>query len=775
MFQEKPCQHCGTPFVPTEAEREFCCQGCRYVHGLITRQDLGRFYDLKDRVLAPVGNSVFEPAQLDWLTREIEAAELRSSGKEAELSLSIQGISCVACTWLIQRIFEESPGGLDIHVQPTRGTVQLRWQPGRFDGGTFASTLRQFGYRLGPFQDKPTHDDLSDLGRRLGLTAAFALNAMLFTLPGYLGLSREAWLAPLLDMVVFLCATLSMAVGGSYFIFRSWRAVQARVIHIDLPIALGLLFAYAGSFTGWLTGDPSFIYFDFVAIFCFLMLGGRYLQEKSVVRNRNRLLEQESFQPTVYADGNPDVVLPLDTIKPGTRFHLRPGDILPVSARLENERIEFSLEWINGEPEPRLFRPGQTVRSGSLLLGDQPALLTAEETWNDSLLCRLTRETSAGGRAAEQRNQLIRVYLFVILGAATLAFSGWLVETGDLGRSLQVLISILVVSCPCAIGVALPLATELATQAARKAGVFVVRGSFWNRMPSLKKIVFDKTGTLSLDTLEWVNREVMESLDLPAREVLARLVQFSRHPVARCLRAELQAAGVGASSTMTNVREIPGAGIEGCEDGHSWRLGKAEWAASADEPGTVFSRDGSILARFQTRENIRADARDECSRLQHLGYRVYILSGDQPGNVRRVAEALGLSDEAVRAAMDPDEKAAWVREHDTQDTLMIGDGANDSLAFESAWCRGTPAIDAGLLEHKADFYFLGTTLRGIRAVLETGHHRLRAVRAVLTFTILYNMIALTICILGLMNPLLAAILMPLSSIVSLGIVAGRKR
>jgi Cu2+-exporting ATPase len=768
-----PCQHCGTPFRPTSSEKEFCCQGCRYVHGLITGQGLDRFYELKDRALAPVGNTVFEPVDTEWLEKLIRTSEASRPDRNPEATLEIQGISCVGCAWLIQRLFEETPGALHIRVYPTRGTLDLCWKKEQFDAADLARRLRQFGYRLGPpGQETPSSSVLHDLTRRIGLCAAFALNAMLFTLPRYLGLSEETWLTPLLEIVTCFCATLSMVVGGSYFIRRTLAAFQLRVIHIDLPISLGLVLAYLGSLAAWLTGQSTLAYFDFVSIFTFLMLAGRWVQERSVIQNRTRYLKSQQ-EPEAVLSEDDEKSIPLEDIRPGTVFRLRPGAILPVTSRLNDRSAEFSLQWINGEPEPRCFQPGQSVRSGALLLGDLKMSFRAEEEWPQSLLHRLW---SGDHRSASPllRDRIIRIYLITILVIGFFGFAGWMFTTRDLPMAFQVLISVLVVSCPCAIGVALPLADEWAGKSAQRIGVFIRDQSFWARCGRLRKILYDKTGTLSLDVLKLTNPESLGSLTEDARAACAALVQHSRHPVAACLRTHLYSLGIQPAQGA-RVKEVPGKGLVYEDEKREWKLGRPGWASQDSTiEGTVLSENGRVCATFHTEEHIRPDAREECQRLINQGYSIHILSGDRQDRVSSLTEALGLDASAGIGNLTPEEKADAVRDLDEEDTLMIGDGANDSLAFDRAWCRGTPAIDTGLLEYKADFFFLGSNLEGVRKLLQIGQIRTRAIRSVLIFTVAYNAIALALCLMGLMNPLIAAILMPTSSVLSLSIVAGRR-
>ena len=356
--------------------------------------------------------------------------------------------------------------------------------------------------------------------------------------------------------------------------------------------------------------------------------------------------------------------------------------------------------------------------------------------------------------------------------------SSWWIATGALLPALQVLISVLVVSCPCASGVALPLCSDLAASRLRSVGVFIRDAGIWAKLDQVRKIIFDKTGTLTPATISLRNPEELLALTGKERAALLAMVRDSAHPVSSCLREQLLADGT-ASSRLGQVEETIGSGLTLVHAGSTWRLGRPEWSAStlsttpnaqALSGETVFTQDGETLARFSFGEMAREDASDEIGALQSRGYNIFILSGDRRTKVAAMGDRLAIPRDHCHGELSPEDKAACVHELDQHDTLYVGDGANDSLAFQAAWCAGTPAVDRGLLEQKADFYFLGQGLIGLRALLEMAAARRHAARSVVAFAIAYNVIAIALCLAGKMNPLLAAILMPASSLVSLAIV-----
>lgn len=788
------CKHCGTLFKPTANRPEFCCAGCQFVFELIAAQGLGKFYDLQTAALPPVKSLVFQKRDYSWLADLAAIAEQSAPGGDSTLSLDLQGISCLGCVWLIERLFQRRPGALSIHLQSTLGRLELHWKSGECDIPGFAQELQSFGYLLGPLDPSQragsarSQQTLTPLVRRMGLCGAFAMNAMLFTVPIYFGMTAASAEFVLFMRMAFLFATLSFLTGGTYFFERAWHGLRHGVLHIDLPIAIGLIAAYTGSIYAWAAGATNFVYFDFVSTFTFLMLVGRWVQQSAIEKNRNRLLgsQADPGEVILVATGGKT---PTTQLAAGVCYEIAPGNVIPVRSKLVSQGATLGLEWINGESDARDARLGQLVPSGAVNCSQHAIRLESVEAWPASILCSLMQIQPREHRQSGLE-QFLRIYIAVVLAIAAAGFATWLFQTHDLLKSLQVLTSILVVSCPCAAGVAIPLADELATAHLRNAGVFVREQSLWARVLKVKRILFDKTGTLTLEIMALKNPDSPDglgALSAAQRQVLLSMVQDNFHPVSCCLRETLMAAGVTATDAeiaADGLKEVVGFGIELSRTGEVWRLGRPHW--SEPSPGMTspetttdceFSHNGVVLARLQFCEQVRQDAAEEVATLQRRGYPVHILSGDRPEKVNAMATRLQIDSAQCHGGMTPQDKADWVHAADPagNQTLMIGDGANDSLAFNQSFCTGTPAIDRGLLEHKADFYFLGRGLSGVRQLLDTAILRQRTVRRVIGFAITYNAVAVTLCLRGMMSPLLAAMLMPASSLVSIGIVLASAR
>jgi Cu2+-exporting ATPase len=802
------CRHCGAP----SPQGEFCCAGCAYVYRLIHEAGLDAYYKIKDEVTTPADTSLLQPRDYAWLAEaQQEADDNATNGRTPSLVLEVQGISCAGCVWLIEKVFSKQPGAGRIEVNAQTGQMRWTWSKGDFDAVECARELQRFNYLVGEAGEiDAEHAESRVLIRRVGLCTAFAMNVMLFALPAYFGMESTEEYASLFGTLQLAFATLSLLAGGGYFVSRALRALRERVLHIDLPIALGIIGSYAGSLYGWLKGDELYVYFDFVSAFIVLMLVGRWAQVVAVERNRRRLLSRQPTAPRVRlitAEGAVREVAP-ETLREGQRFEVAMGRMVPVEARLETPEAVLSLAWINGEAEPRGFRAGQRVAAGAQNIGREGIQLVATQGWEKSLLAELIKPMPRVDYRHKLIETVIRCYLVTVLAVAVLAGFFWAWATGDWLHAGAVVTAILVVSCPCALGLAYPLAEEVATVALRKRGVFVRAADLWPRLRQVRTVVFDKTGTLTLETPVLQNPEMLAGLDAEARAALLGLVRDNPHPVSCSLHEALLARG-GGEALAGAVVETIGQGVRLGD----WSLGRPEWrtvanvqslssdgenqkcnligdtfglvvgsavglgSAMADggevvlkrESGeVVLAREGRVVARFAFADTARVDARGELAALARRGLQIVVLSGDRREKVAALMRELGLPEANGYAELTPQQKAAWFAAHD--DALMLGDGANDSLAFDQALCRGTPVVHRGVLEQKADFYYLGRGIAGIRALFEINDARHRTQVALLVFMIAYNLFAVGMAVAGHMNPLVAAILMPASSLATLAMV-----
>ena len=775
------CTHCGTPFTP-RAEETYCCHGCEYVAQVLADNDLIRFYELKgDKAVPPIGSKAFTEPEVAPLIAELERVESTTEKPVVGTRFSIEGISCIGCVWLIEAIFQRQSGSARVRIDPRASAVEVHWQRGHFDIAAFARQLQEIGYRLSLYSEDPKANSGSrHLVNRMGLCGFFLLNTMLFTLPTYLGMAKDFFLAPLFQLLAATFATLSLITGGGYFIQRAWQAARNRVLHIDLPIATGLLAAYAGSLLGWATGFEILIYFDFVATFVFLMLLGRWLQEFALEKNRAHLQRQKTGLRNVTLIGGPQdgQSIPASQVTAAMEYSVAPGEINPGAADPLEAQGSLSLEWINGEADPVVWPQNRTAPAGAINVGLHALRFRAREAWPDSLLAQLLQRPEDSFQ--EQRLQIIlKYYIAAVLIIAAFGSMTWLLVTGDLLKTTQVLISVLIVSCPCALGIALPMCDEFANARLRRSGLFIKSAQIWARLQKVRTVVFDKTGTLTMDIPRLQNTEAVKALDPLAIHALHQLVEHNRHPIARSLREALLASHSktlkNRQDTCATIKETIGQGVAWTDaGGNEWTLGKPSWKQLETEnrvteepnPHSLLRQNGLTVAAFNFQEDVRDDARAAVDELRTHNLDTAILSGDAPARVNPIAAQLDIQ---AKSQCSPRDKATWIEANAPHTALMIGDGANDSLAFDAAVCRGTPVVDKSILEASADFFFFGRSLRSLPELFAVARKRRRTVSGIFVLAVIYNISAIGLCLAGLMHPLLAAILMPLSSLVTLAI------
>lgn len=761
------CKHCGNEVVPGS---DFCCIGCEGAFALIGDRSLGRYYDLGGGTGHPIG--ALPTKDRPWLEPICE--RLRDGAALSRIDLDVQGVHCSACVWLIEELFErqivaESGGGRVI-VHPGEGRVELFVGPG-FGLDAFVGTIERFGYRFGP--GRRSEATRSDLRWRMGVCIAIAMNTMIFAVAIYAGLPHGR-LYELFNALNFGLACISVAIGGTVFFRSAIAGLRSGVLHLDLPIALGIALAFASSAAAYFKLGSGAQYFDTLDVFIALMLVGRYLQERVLDANRRFLLESAGAASlfTRRVEDAKVTIAPLPSIRRRDRLLVLPGDLVPVEAKLPREGT-FRLEWITGESDARTFPAGAIVPAGAFSANPSAMLLEAEVDFSDSTLEALLRAPSnrdhEGPRATAFWRRFARIYVIAVLTVGALSFGGWLLATGNVLRALEIVTAVLILTCPCAFGIATPLAYELVYAELRRHGLFVRSAGFIDRVLGVRRVVFDKTGTLTTGALTLANPDALGALAPAEADRFYTLAVQSSHPKAAAVSAELAKRGARFIETMT-TSEHPGLGVEGHLEGRTYRIGAPLWVLGgcqadheASSGDVALGANGESPLHFTTDETLRVDAVREVAELRRDGLEVFVLSGDRRDRVVEIARRCGIQAAHALGDRTPEEKAAWIEDGD-DDVLMIGDGINDGLAVDAALTSGTPAIDRPFLAARSDFYFITPGLAPVGIAIRAGHALRKVVRRNLAVAVLYNALALGLAVAGVMSPLLCAVLMPVSSV-----------
>lgn len=758
---EESCLHCGES-LPLGAVDAYCCRGCRTVATLLESQGLSRFYDLRGARGVPVAASD-RARSLAWL----EPVMAQLGDGPTSLEFDLQGVHCAACVWLLETLFERRGVGR-IEVNPALGRARLVVDAS-FPLADYVRDAEALGYRFGPAEVGATESESDALLLKAGVALALAGNGMMLSAAIHLGLPAGP-LHSAATHLSFACACIAMSLGGPIFFRSAYEGLRRGALHLDLPIAVGMGLAFAGSTWSYLVGlDANYV--DTLTAFVALMLLGRWLKSRVLERNRRELLRDPGFEGLLVrrTRGSTTELVTAQALAVGDRVVVAPGDVVPCRGRLEDAAATFTSDWIDGESVPRELARGAEVPAGAVVAGDAAAQLTIVSPFETSLVWRLV---SAHATAREERTlagipaNVGALYVAFVFVASALVFGLTFARSGTLSEALELTTAALVVTCPCAFGIAVPLAYEVVQARLRRRGVFVQHPSLFDRALGLRHVVFDKTGTLTTGHLVVGDPSTLARLPEPTRATLYDLACRSSHPKSRAVARALEERGEARYDATVEVRETRGGGLSTCVSGVTYKLGSAAFTGVAGEgcEDLFFSRDGLVVARIALAEEVRPEVAAEVTRLEALGLTAHVASGDTDARCEVIADRLGIARERVHGGMAPEAKRALVTELSATATMMIGDGLNDAEALALAGCSGTPSIDRPFTASRCDFYFVTPGLDPVRHVVEESRRLSRVVRADLALAVLYNVVAVGLCAAGLMRPWLAALFMPGSSL-----------
>lgn len=770
-LEDGSCPHCRRQVLKRSATWPFCCEGCRTVRELLLAGGFERYYDLRGSERIPPPDLSEPRRSRAWLDAELET--LRNAGGDlATLEVDLAGIHCAACVWLIEESFRRQPGAAAITVNPLLGRMRATFEPQRFAAEQWIDTVESFGYRFRPRGSAPRPES-HGLLVRFGVVAALALQGMLFGFAFHFGLSKsDGEIYSVLSLLSLGISTTVVLVGGQPFFRSAWQGLRHRLAHLDLPIAVGIVLVFGISLVQWWKGEVERAFFDTLNVFIALMLGGRLLERRALEKNRGYLLGNEtigSLPVRRLRDRRRELVAGHDVVA-GDRLLIAPGEWVPVRGRIVGPAGQISREWITGESVPEAVAVGETLEAGSLNTGSVAFEVEALEPFETSRLAELfqfseTRATPSRG-PARFWDLASRYWIAVVFLLGILGFSLWI--PAGIEQALAVTAALLVVTCPCAIGIAIPLARQLTMARLREAGCFVRNEGVLDRVGAVAKVVFDKTGTLTLPIPAASNQMKVESLSLEAAQVAYNLALRSRHPKAQSLLEVLEARGATYEADWIVIERV-GFGSEATIASKTWRLGRATWAApGAGREGTLLSCDGIPILELAEEEAERPGIRRLLEGLAGRGFELWIFSGDRCERVETLARTLGFPTSRSLGELSPERKAQLLEQLDRGDTLYLGDGVNDLPAFRTALLAGAPPTEAPAVPSRSDFFLHGPSLEGLEALFEEAGVLAVQERQLLFASLIYNAFAVSGALAGWITPLLAALIMPLSS---LGLVA----
>jgi P-type Cu2+ transporter len=746
------CAHCGQPVARAAGAEDasFCCNGCEAVWHALHEAGLEAYYRVRQD-LPP-------PADVDVGSPEIDPRWIEDGGDGPRIHFAVEGIHCASCAWVIEEVLRKEPAVRRARVALARErlTVDLR---DTGDPAAVVRALERVGYRARPAAEVVDPKG----GRRIevlrfGVAAACAMNLMLFAVSLYGG---ERWgIEPGLEQ---LFRWLSFGVATPLVLFSAWPivrralgAVRHRTIHVDVPVALAIGVMYGSSAWNTVRGDGA-IWFDSLGMLVALLLGGRLL-EGAVRRHAGQRLQalvgrRDETARRITTAGVVQVAP--EALRPGDRLELLPGDVSVVDLALTAGTSDVDLSVVDGESQPRTVAGGRDLPAGAKVLTGrlEGTVLKAAAAGSLAGLRRQVDDALARRSTVELlADRVARGFVAAVLlvAAATAAAWSWV----DPSQALPITVAVLVVACPCALALATPLAFASAVHAAAARGIVVRQGSTLLALGRIDRLVFDKTGTITHGRLD-PGPFSGTADDLEVLRLAAAACRGSLHPVARGVVQASREAGATEVPLAIDLREVAGVGLTACVEGRTVSVGR---------PGATVHIDGRLAGRVPLEDRVRDDAAAALSALRDRGVAVAMLSGDEPSVVEALAGTLDI--DLFEGGLLPSEKAAALRGFRAagEQVAFVGDGLNDAPALAEATVGLAMGSAVDLSVEAADGALLGGGLMSLSAGIGLGRRLRRTLVQNVSLSITYNVLAVTAAASGLLSPLEAAALMPLSSL-----------
>lgn len=797
------CTHCGLPvpkgLIVANHDEQFCCQGCAAVYELIHGCGLDSYYRLRDQSEMP-GQAVKQTDRdrIDSFdTDKFHELYVRTRDDGmCVVDLMLEGVHCAACVWLIEKLPRVVTGVIEARLSLRQATVRITWDPAQVSLSKIAKGLSTLGYPPHPARGNKDGVQLAEqrtMMIRMGVAGALAGNTMLLAFALYTGLfsAMEAQYAQLFRWSSAVLGVIALAWPGRVFFQGAIAALRTRSPHLDVPIALALGVGGAAGLVNVVLGRGE-IYFDSLTVLVFLLLVGRFIQYRQQRRADESVGLLFSLTPThcrrVVVDAPVESIeqVPVEAVQVGNLLEVRAGELIPADGTVEQGSASIIASLLTGESKPISVQVGDGVCAGSQLASATIRLRVAavgEDTRVGRLMGLVQQGVSDKPEIVALTDRIAGWFVIAVSSIALAVFAVWSVI--DLGAAVDHTVALLIIACPCALGLATPLTLAVAIGRSARNDILIKSGAVLDRLAKPGKLLMDKTGTMTRGAMRveaWVGDEAVRSLVIEAE-------RHATHPIADAIVQHADASGLhsNATSAIDEVR-IDDCGIQSQSMLGTLHIGSKRYMArhacvieqAHQEQAEAWAKQalttvyialsGRVVSQLAVGDALHADTQVSIAQLKRWGWQIEMLTGDEPAVAQQVAQAAGLDADAVQAGVSPERKLAAVKQRNNdQAIVMIGDGVNDAAALAAADVGIAVSGGAEPSLAAADVYLARPGLSGLVDLIA----RARRCRAVvvqnLTLSLTYNAIAIALAAMGFVTPLLAAVLMPLSSATVLGL------
>ncbi len=761
----------------------FCCKGCQGVYHLLKAEGLESFYD-------KLGDTKLQPAQ--QLEDDLQKFDLDGFIKRYvkqredglyEINLIIEGIHCAACVWLNEKVLHKLPGIIEASINYSNNKAKIIWDPNELRLSKIIETIRSIGYNAYPYDPKLQEEraikQRRDYYARI-LVAVFAtMNIMWIAIAQYVGFftGMRADIKHILNIAEFALATPTLFYSGWVFFRGAYYGLKNRFINMDFLVAAGASLAYSYSIYAMLTRTGE-VYFDSVTMIITFVLVGKYLEvlsKKQAVDTVDTLLGSVPAEVVVIKDGQKALVS-IENVMVGDIIEIKPGEKVVIDGVVVSGEGSFDESSLTGESEPVLKRVGDEVLSGSILL-DSVIRYRATKEFATSLLSNIATlledAITKKPRLEQLANQISGYFSVTILAIALLTFVGWYWYAGEFEKALIVAVSVIVIACPCALGLATPMATLVGIGEALKRGILFKEASFLETSAKADTLVLDKTGTITKGKPSVIAKERFKEFD---ESIVYTLTEHSNHPISKGVWEYLKKEEEPKLLAIEDLKEIKAKGIEAKIAGRYVVGGNAKFLQehgitieySGEYSIFAVAIDGDLVAIYELSDEIRERASYAIGKIKELGIEVWMLTGDNEKAAARVAKEVGI--EHYQAKLLPQQKSAFIeRLHERgRVVIMAGDGINDAIALACSDIAIAMGSGADIALSVSDVVLLDEKPIKIYEAIVIARRVFRAIKENLALSLLYNVVAVPLAVMGYVNPLFAALAMSLSSLTVVG-------
>lgn len=797
------CFHCGLPVSPSAhwvvaidaVERPMCCPGCQAVAQAIVDNGLTDYYRNRTAFSGTVDKDGLIPPELQlYDTPEGMhqfAAAVAEDTTSCETTLSVDGIRCAACVWLIERHLARVPGVQAANMNVATERLYIRWATNRCRPSDLLRAVREIGYSAYPFDAVKHGEQLRRAGkilfRQLFVAGLSMMQVMMYAVPAYLTNEGpiEADMAALMQWASLLLTIPAVFYSALPFFKGAWVNMKNLAPGMDVPVALGIAAAFCASVVATWRGQGE-VYFDSVTMFIFLLLCSRYFE---LLARRKAAVALEKLQYALpasasrmpaYPASHATEIVPAAQLQEDDIILVKPGEAIAADGMIIDGETSIDLSLLTGESRPTCKAPGDMLPGGAVN-ATQAVIMRVSKSARDSTLSALIKLIERAGQAKPQlalwADQVAAWFVTALLLFALVVFGLW--EWLDPSRAWPIAIAVLVVSCPCALSLATPTALAAATDRMVRQGILIVQPHVLETLHRMTHIVFDKTGTLTLGKPKMQAIEIFGVTDRQScLRIAAALEASNAHPLGMAIMQAATEAQIAppAVAPAGEVFYQVGQGLEGRLDGTHYRLGSAAFVAGIAGNLTMelpndgltpvyLGADHAWLARFDMADPVRDDARRVIQWFKSAGKTVILLSGDQHAVTQRVAEELGI--DAAYGEYLPDQKLAFVQnlQRDGAVVAMVGDGMNDAAVLRVADVSFAMGAGAALAQAHADTVLLSGKLMSIVEAADAASQTMSVIRQNLAWAVIYNALAIPAAASGYLNPWLSGVGMSLSSAV----------